>query len=150
MTMRIYLACTVRGERAGVEVAREIAGRLVNYGHEVLTSHLLADGVEKAEAKLTEREVYERDLRWLDSCDVLIAEASGSSYGVGFEVGYVTARAPTSGQQVIVMYDAARAPFISRMITGYQSKGSIVLAYRGNVEAVALIDAQFAGSLTWR
>jgi len=37
--------------------------------------------------------VYRRDLDWLSCCDVLIAEASGSSHGVGFEVGYVIGRA---------------------------------------------------------
>ena len=54
-------------------------------GHRVLTRHLLAGDADGGEARLTEREVFERDLRWLESADVLIAEASGSSYGVGFE-----------------------------------------------------------------
>ncbi|HEV3062195.1 MAG TPA: nucleoside 2-deoxyribosyltransferase [Vicinamibacterales bacterium] len=91
--MRIYLACTVRGERSGVLAGRAICQRLQQLGHEVLTTHLLAEDVESAEAQLTEEQVYRRDIDWLSQCDVLVAEASGSSYGVGFEVGYLIGRA---------------------------------------------------------
>ena len=91
--MRIYLACTVRGERSGLLAGRAICQRLQRLGHEVLTTHLLTEYVDRVEAELTEEQVYRRDLDWLSCCDVLIAEASGSSHGVGFEVGYVIGRA---------------------------------------------------------
>ena len=82
--MKIYLACTVRGDRGGVAAGRAMCERLHTLGHEVLTTHLLADGVDEAEAMLPEADVFRRDLGWLEGCDVLVAEASGSSYGVGF------------------------------------------------------------------
>src|ERR1700759_4829787 len=69
--MRIYLACTVRGERSGVLAGRAICDRLQQLGHEVLTTHLLAEDVESAEAQLTEQQVYRRDIDWLSQCDVL-------------------------------------------------------------------------------
>ena len=56
--IRIYLACTVRGDRAGTAAGRVICERLQHYGHEVLTTHLLADDVETAELTLTEEAVY--------------------------------------------------------------------------------------------
>ena len=87
-------------------------------GHTVLTKHLLADDVEGAESLLSERDVYQRDIDWLESCDVLIADASGSSFGVGFEVGYVLARSDRSGQRVLLVYRADRRPHISRLIPG--------------------------------
>ena len=49
---------------------------------------------------------------------MLVAEASGSSYGVGFEVGYVLGRAQASGQRVVLLYDTARRDKVSRLITG--------------------------------
>src|SRR5262249_26207954 len=116
--MKVYLACTVRGDRGGVAAGRAICERLQRAGHEVLTTHLLADDVDAAEARLAERDVYERDLDWLTRCDVLVAEASGSSYGVGFEVGYVLGRASASGQRVVLVYDLERRDAISRLITG--------------------------------
>jgi Nucleoside 2-deoxyribosyltransferase len=101
--MRIYLACTVRGNRSGVAAARVAAETLRALGHDVLTSHLLEDGVDRAESAIPEREVYERNRRWLGACNAVVAEASGSTYGVGFEVGYVTGRASASGQRIFVL-----------------------------------------------
>jgi len=74
--------------------------------------------VETAESRLTERDVYERDIAWLDACDVLVADASGSSFGVGFEVGYVLGRSSDSRQRVLLLYRADRQPHISRLICG--------------------------------
>lgn len=81
--MRIYLACTVHGEPGGALAGRAICQRLQAHGHDVLTTHLLAEDVDRAESALTEEQVFRRDLEWLSLCDGLVAEASGSSYGVG-------------------------------------------------------------------
>ena len=71
--MRIYLACTVRGDRGGVSAGRIICEHLLRGGHDVLTSHLLDDDVENAESQLTEADVFRRDLEWLAQCDVLLS-----------------------------------------------------------------------------
>jgi nucleoside 2-deoxyribosyltransferase len=144
--MRVYLACTVRGDRGGLLVARAIAERLRALGHEVLTSHLLEDGVDDSESSRSEREVFERDRAWLDSCDALVAETSGSSYGVGFEVGYVTGRAESTGQRVFVIYDAARRHRLSRLMLGYRDARGSVCGYRTLDEVRAFIDEHFAGA----
>ena len=128
--MRIYLACTVRGDRGGLTAARGLSELLRRHGHTVLTTHLLSDDVEAAEAALTERDVFERDIAWLDSADLLIAEASGSSYGVGFEVGYVLGRAAQTGQQVLLLYDQARRPHVSRLVAGNTHPACTTYPYR--------------------
>jgi len=138
--MKIYLACTVRGDRGGVIAGRAICARLQDLGHEVLTTHLLADDVETAESLLTERDVFRRDLEWLAACDLLVAEASGSSYGVGFEVGYVLGRAATSGQRVILLYDTARRDQVSRLITGNDAAACTTFGYGSIEELTAFID----------
>jgi nucleoside 2-deoxyribosyltransferase len=142
--LRIYLACTVRGDRGGVAAGRAICERLLAHGHDVLTTHLLADDVDKAESSLTEVQVYERDLDWLTRCDVLVAEASGSSYGVGFEVGYVLGRAPVSGQRVLLVYDTTRRHAISRLITGNCDAACTTFGYSSHEELAAFIDRHFA------
>ena len=141
--MRIYLACTVRGDRGGVVAGRTICERLQHHGHEVLTTHLLADDVNDAESQLSEVQVYRRDLEWLSRCDVLVAEASGSSYGVGFEVGYVLGRARDTGQRVVLLYDAARRQAISRLITGNCDEACDTFAYASVEELAAFIDRRF-------
>lgn len=138
--MTIYLACTVRGDRGGVLAGRAVCERLQKLGHEVLTTHLLADDVNRAEAALTEEAVYRRDIGWLSSCDVLVAEASGSSYGVGFEVGYVLGRARESGQRVVLVYDAARRDQVSRLITGNCDAHCDTFGYASIDELVTFID----------
>jgi nucleoside 2-deoxyribosyltransferase len=141
--MRVYLACTVRGDRGGVRAGRAICDRLHRHGHEVLTTHLLADDVETAESKLTASDVYRRDLDWLTSCDVLVAEASGSSYGVGFEVGFVLGRAQASGQRVVLLYDAARLDKVSRLIAGNCDASCTTFGYASIEELTEFIDEHF-------
>jgi nucleoside 2-deoxyribosyltransferase len=147
-SLRIYLACTVRGDRGGVLAGRVICERLLHHGHEVLTRHLLADDVETAESRLTEHEVYRRDLDWLTRCDVLIAEASGSSYGVGFEVGYVLGRAAGNGQRVILVYDLARRQAISRLITGNCDDACTTFGYTSIEDLIDFIDRRFSAAGT--
>ena len=68
---------------------------LESAGHTILTKHLLEDNVEGAESALTERAVYDRDIAWLEACDLVIADASGSSFGVGFGSGLLYWADPT-------------------------------------------------------
>jgi nucleoside 2-deoxyribosyltransferase len=127
--MQIYLACTVRGDRATIEGLRSLTARLESAGHVILTKHLLDDDVETAESLLSERGVYERDIEWLEACDMLIADASGSSFGVGFEVGYVLGRADRTDQRVVLLYRADRARVISRLIVGNAHPRCTIVPY---------------------
>jgi 2'-deoxynucleoside 5'-phosphate N-hydrolase len=145
--MRVYLGCTVRGDRTTIEAARHIARRLEEAGHEILTTHLLSDDVEGAERRLSSREVYERDVAWVESSDVLVAEASGSSYGVGFEVGYLLGRAPQTGQRAVVFYRRDRADTVSRLISGLTAEHARVFPYESLDEIdEALAEAGLRGA----
>jgi len=137
--MQIYLACTVRGDREAIAGLRALAANLESAGHTILTKHLLHDDVETAEAALTERAVYERDIEWLTACDVLIADASGSSFGVGFEVGYVLGRADRTNQRVLLLYRGDRRDRISRMIVGNAHPRCRTLAYRDAADLSARV-----------
>jgi nucleoside 2-deoxyribosyltransferase len=140
--VKIYLACTVRGDRSGVLAGRAICDRLQQHGHVVLTTHLLADDVEEAEAALTETQVFQRDIEWLSDCDIVVAEASGSSYGVGFEVGFVIGRARHTGQRVFLVYNSARRHAVSRLITGNCDAACTTFAYGTLNDLVAFIDRE--------
>ena len=58
------------------------------------------------------REVFERDLRAIDACDVLVADVSEPSHGVGMEVMYAYMR----GKRVVLT--ARRGSKVSRMLLG--------------------------------
>lgn len=142
--MRIYLACTVRGDRGALGAARLIRDALERHGHDVLTGHLLDDDVEEAEARLSEQQVFLRDLEWLDRCDAVVAEASGSSYGVGFEVGYALARAPQTRQRVYLLYDRTRRGSVSRLIAGNTHPHCVTFAYDSLDDLADFIDQHFS------
>src|SRR3954469_2082007 len=137
--MHIYLACTVRGDRVAVEAARVLCARLEEAGHTVPTKHLLADDADAAAAALPEGAVYERDMARLERCDVLIAEASGSSYGVGFEVGYVLGRSTDTNKRVVLLYHADRENRISRFIAGTTHPRCTTIPYRDYGELAAKV-----------
>src|SRR5215204_2543784 len=142
--VNIYLACTVRGDRGAVGAARALAGELVSMGHVVLTAHLLDDNVETAESSLTERDVFERDMRWLTEADLLIAEASGSTFGVGFEVGYVLGRSDVTGQRVVLLYQQARRRVVSRLISGNVHPKCTTYSYENADDLLRFIHTFFA------
>ena len=144
VALQIYLACTVRGDRGAVAGLRGARAALERAGHTVLTKHLLDDNVEGAESALTERAVYERDIAWLEACDVLIADASGSSFGVGFEVGYVLGRSDRTDQQVVLLYRADRRDQISRLIVGNAHPRCEALSYENGSDLSRLVGAALA------
>ena len=148
--MTIYLACTVRGDRGALAAVRSVADFLERQGHSVLTRHLLTDDVDDAESVLGEQDVFERDMRWLIAADLLIAEASGSSFGVGFEVGYVLGRAEQTGQRVLLLHHASRRPHISRLITGNSHPGCTSYAYQDTEDLLRVVDRFMAGTTARR
>ena len=142
--MNIYFACTVRGDRGAVANGRLLVDALERMGHTVLTRHLLDDDVDASESRLSERQVFERDLEWLAAADLLVAEASGSSYGVGFEVGYVLGRSERTGQRVLLLYDAARRAAISRLIAGNAHPACTTYPYRDALDLLRFVEVFLA------
>ena len=138
--MKVYLACTVRGDRGAIGTARLLARTIERLGHSVVTGHLLLDDVDARESGITERAVFERDMQWLETADVLVAEASGSSYGVGFEVGYVLGRAAETSQRVLLLYDASRRPVISRLISGNTHPACTTFPYKDVPELLRFVE----------
>ena len=137
--MHIYLACTVRGDRGAIAGLRSLVASLERAGHTILTKHLLEDNVDTAESSLTERAVYDRDVAWLEACDILIADASGSSFGVGFEVGYVLGRSDRTNQRVVLLYRADRRDQISRLVAGNGHSRCEVVPYATAAELEAAV-----------
>jgi len=128
--VRVYLACTIRGDRSRLAVARALGSAIEEAGHELMTGRFLDDRAEDEDGRLTPAQVFERDIEWLDACDLLVAEASGSSYGVGFEVGYVVGRAERTGRRAIVLYDERVGDRISRLVSGNTHPHCVTLPYR--------------------
>ncbi len=113
--MKIYFGFTVAGDRSAVMAARTIIGILEEMRHEVLTRHLVEDSAWEADRSITPKEVYLRDINWLEQCDMFIAEVSGSSFGLGFETGYLLG---ATAKKVVLFYRRDVESKISLLITG--------------------------------
>ena len=113
--MRIYFGFTVAWDRSAVTTAARIVELLEELGHEVLTRHLIREDAWQADRSVSPQEVYRRDLNWLQQCDLFVAEVSGSSFGLGFETGYVLG---ATTKKVSLFYRRDVEKKISLLITG--------------------------------
>ena len=128
--MKIYFACSITGGREFESVYQAIVHALAENGHSVLTAHLVESDVMEVEAALSPGDVYTRDINWVHECDVLIAEVSVPSHGVGYEVGYALG----IGKPVLVLHREGRK--VSKMISGNPDKKLAIIAYSTTKEAI--------------
>ncbi len=113
--MKIYFGFTVAGDRSSIVAARTIVEMVERMGHEVLTRHLVEVNAWEADRLITPKEVYLRDMKWLEQCDLFMAEVSGSSFGLGFETGYLLG---ATTKKVVLFYRRDLEKKISLLITG--------------------------------
>jgi hypothetical protein len=124
--MKIYFGFTVAGDRSAVMAARRIVGILEEMRHEVLTRHLVEDNAWEADRSIAPKEVYRRDMKWLGQCDMLLAEVSGSSFGLGFETGYLLG---ATTKKVVLFYRREVESKISLLITGVTHPNCTLVPY---------------------
>lgn len=84
------------------------------YG-EVLTEHVGSSDINAmGETHLTEKQIHDRDMQWLNETDIVIAEVSTASLGVGYEVG----RAIELNKKILCLYRSQDGKSLSAMIAG--------------------------------
>ena len=84
--MKIYFAGSIRGGRSEEDIYPQIINHLINYG-EVLTEHIGQMDIEKIEKNNLDNYIFNRDIAWLKSSNVLVADVTAPSLGVGYEIG---------------------------------------------------------------
>lgn len=124
--MKIYLGFTVAGSRSSLEAARKILAVVQSMGHDVLTRHLVQEDAWEADRRVAPHEVFARDMKWLAECDLFLAEVSGSSFGLGFETGYLLG---ATSKKTILFYDRDAEQRISLLITGNTHPNCIQVPY---------------------
>ena len=140
--MKIYFGFTVAGDRSGLVAARKIVDVLQGMGHEVLTAHLLREDVWEADRRITPSDVYRRDMNWLSGCDIFLAEVSGSSFGLGFETGYLLG---ATKKRVVLFYQRDVEQKISLLITGIIHPNCRIVPYSTIEELDALVRNSLSG-----
>jgi 2'-deoxynucleoside 5'-phosphate N-hydrolase len=131
--MNIYFACSITGGRNLEPVFQAIVRALLEDGHDVPTAHLADSNVKAYETSIGPQEVYGRDTAWIRGCDVLVAEVSTPSHGVGYEVGYALGL----GKPVLCVHRLGLP--VSKMLTGNPDDRLQVRAYRDAEEAARVV-----------
>ncbi|AKB52472.1 deoxynucleoside 5'-monophosphate N-glycosidase [Methanosarcina barkeri str. Wiesmoor] len=83
---KIFLSGSIRGGRQLLGTYRFMFDTLEEAGAEVLSWHVADPELEKTEMRMTEEEIYARDMGLLLKSDALIAEVTVPSTGVGYEI----------------------------------------------------------------
>ncbi|HLF89850.1 MAG TPA: nucleoside 2-deoxyribosyltransferase [Anaerolineales bacterium] len=131
--MQIYFACSITGGRKDEAVYQTIVDTLLADGHVVPTAILALPEVVALEQVSNAAAIYARDIAWIQESDVLVAEISTPSHGVGYEIGYALGL----GKQVLCLHRAGER--VSKMITGNPAPNLTVRAYSSPEEAVTLV-----------
>lgn len=113
MAKKIYFAGSIRGGR----VDADLYHRIISYIQR--TDVVLTEHVGKSNLCLTEQgrnrdaAIYDQDTTWLRESDLLIAECTCPSLGVGYELAYAEHR----GIPCHIFYDRGKTQ-LSAMLTG--------------------------------
>ena len=121
--LNIYFAGSIRGGRGDAALYQEMIQFLATFGT-VLTEHV-------GDPQLTEAgddgpddpAIHDRDMDWLRACDMIVAEVTRPSLGVGYELGWACAL----GKPVLALYRPHSEKRLSAMVAG--SPGIITAEY---------------------
>jgi nucleoside 2-deoxyribosyltransferase len=111
--MTIYFAGSISGGRGDQAIYAQIIELLRSHGT-VLTEHFGDANLTAAGESLADAAIHDRDIDWLRQADVLVAEVTTPSLGVGYEIG----RAMEWGKRIVCLYRPAEGRRLSGMIAG--------------------------------
>ncbi|MCX6055855.1 MAG: nucleoside 2-deoxyribosyltransferase [Chloroflexi bacterium] len=84
--MNIYFSCSITGGRNEETTYQAIVKDMLGHGHEIPTAHLASSEVTQADREIQPKDIYIRDMNWLENCDAVVAEVTTPSHGVGYEI----------------------------------------------------------------
>lgn len=109
---KIYFAGSIRGGR----IDADLYSRLIKHMQKdniVLTEHIGSPHLNLMEQGKRDIDIYDEDTAWLRESDIVIAECTCPSLGVGYEMAY----AEKIGKPCHIFYDRTKTQ-LSAMLTG--------------------------------
>jgi nucleoside 2-deoxyribosyltransferase len=131
----VFFSCSMRGGfgRLAQEELRKIPDIIEELGMVVISRHQTSERFMEIESRLTDKEIHDRDYRWLKDADMVIAEITNPSLGVGAEI----ADAVNQGIPVLCVYKSDYEHQISAYIRG--KAGVVCRAYSDHDELKEVI-----------
>ncbi len=131
--MKIYFAGSIRGGRDDQELYLRLIQSLQHHG-QVLTEHVGDPSLTPwGDDGPSDQNIYERDMAWLADADLIVAEVSTPSLGVGYELG----RAESLGKPTLCLYREQAGRRLSAMVSG--NPEMVVVRYQTVEEALTHI-----------
>ena len=115
MPLTIYFAGSISGGRDDAAHYRTLVAALEADGHRVLAGAVASESVGAGGEALDSEAIFDRDLRWIAEADLLVAEVSMPSTGVGYEIATARYRYKIP---VICLYRPAYTKRCTAMISG--------------------------------
>lgn len=114
--MKIYFAGSIRGGRDDKKLYNTIISHLKKYG-EVLTEHVGNPNLTEKGESTNEIQIFKRDVEWINKADVIIAEVTTPSLGVGYEI----ALSSVLGKKILCLFRPNVDRKLSAMIKGMEN-----------------------------
>jgi nucleoside 2-deoxyribosyltransferase len=112
--MKIYFAGSIRGGRDDKENYKKIIDWLKQYGI-VLTEHIGLDSLTSdGQTQFSEEKIYTQDTDWIRESDIVIAEVTQVSLGVGYELGF----AESLNKRIVCLFNTESGKSLSAMVRG--------------------------------
>lgn len=139
--MQVYFSCSITGGRTEQQIYQMMVGHMQQQGLSVPTAHLAQAGVLDEESIIEAPAVYRRDVDWVIHSDIIVAEVSTPSHGVGYEL----AVAEFHEKPIFCCYQRERK--VSKMILGNDYPYLQIYAYREIKDLLDALDAFLADFL---
>jgi len=88
--MKIYFSGSISGGREYMDFYRDLISVLSSYGT-VLTEHIGSENLGSSGENMDSRSIYQRDIEYLQNADIVIADVTVPSLGVGYELAWAEA-----------------------------------------------------------
>lgn len=99
--MKVYFAGAIRGGRSKVLDYQKMVETFEKSYAEVLTKHVANPNLSESGENIPFEEVYKRDINWLKECDIVFADITIPSLGIGYELAY----AESLGKHIYAVFE---------------------------------------------
>ncbi|XP_064411492.1 5-hydroxymethyl-dUMP N-hydrolase isoform X1 [Latimeria chalumnae] len=113
---KIYFCGSICGGREDVALYGRAVRKLQRFGA-VLTEHVGNPDISERGEELGEKLIHDQDVEWLKEADVVVAEVTQPSLGVGYEIG----RAVALNKRILCLFRPLTGRVLSAMIRGAEN-----------------------------
>lgn len=115
MSKKVYFACAIR---SGGDTSHyhALLNAIQEAGGEILSEIFVHDAIQLGGSPQPEAEIYQRDIAMIREADVIIAEVTNPSLGVGYELAF----AEKLNKPILCLFNKDSGRKLSAMVLGNQ------------------------------